>query len=53
MEADDLDAIEELFNKHSDYDGLMGKSTLMRMPPFSDMLVRFPLLLLRSFVLCE
>ncbi len=40
MEADDMDAIQELFNKYCDKDGLMTKAALAAMPPFSDMLVR-------------
>jgi hypothetical protein len=39
VEADDIDAIQELFNKYCDDDGLMTKTALVAMPPFSDMLV--------------
>jgi Ca2+-binding EF-hand superfamily protein len=39
MEADDMDAIQKLFNKFCDEDGLMTKASLVAMPPFSDMLV--------------
>lgn len=44
MEADDMDAVQELFGKYCDEDGLMGKSALTKMPPFSDMLVSNPML---------
>ena len=39
VEADDMDAIQKLFNKFCDEDGLMTKASLVAMPPFSDMLV--------------
>jgi hypothetical protein len=39
VEADDMDAIQALFNKYCDGDGLMTKSALVSVPPFSDMLV--------------
>lgn len=40
VEADDIDAIQQLFNKYCDKDGLMTMKALASMPPFSDMLVR-------------
>jgi len=39
VEADNIDAIQELFTKFCDKDGLMTKSALLAMPPFSEMLV--------------
>ena len=39
--ADDIDSIQELFNKYCDKDGLMTKAALAAMPPFCDMLVGY------------
>lgn len=39
MEADDIAAIQQVFNKYCDKDGLMTKKALTEMSPFSDMLV--------------
>lgn len=36
--ADDIDSIQDLFNKFCDKDGLMTKAALAAMPPFCDML---------------
>lgn len=40
VEADDIAAIQKLFNKYCDEDGLMTKASLIETPPFSEMLVR-------------
>jgi len=37
--ADDIAAIQQLFNKYCDEDGLMTKASLAETPPFSEMLV--------------
>lgn len=47
VEAEDLPAIQTLFSKHCDKDGLMTKSTLQNTPPFDEMLVS---LLLSSLI---
>ena len=39
VEAEDLPAIQSLFNKYCDKDGLMTKKALAKMPPFEEMLV--------------
>lgn len=38
VEADDIAAIQQVFNKYCDKDGLMTKKALTEMSPFSDML---------------
>lgn len=40
MEAEVLPAIQDVFNKYCDKDGLMTKASLVKMPPFEQMLVR-------------
>ena len=40
VEAEDLPAIQALFNKYCDEDGLMTKSALAGVPVFAEMLVR-------------
>ena len=42
VEADDFAAIQGLFNKYCDDDGLMTEKALSEMPPFSEMLVGTP-----------
>jgi hypothetical protein len=39
-EAEVLPAIQDVFNKYCDKDGLMTKASLVKMPPFEQMLVR-------------
>ena len=39
VEADNLPAVQELFNAYCDSDGLMTKAALEKMPPFRDYLV--------------
>ena len=41
--ADDLPAVQGLFSKYCDEDGLMNKDKLVKMKPFSAMLVSFAL----------
>jgi hypothetical protein len=47
VEAEDLPAIQKLFTKYCDKDGLMTKAELVEMPPFSEMLVSFIIICVR------